>query len=193
MILKGDSLDLILKEPGPFDLVVTDPPYAFGGSGDEHELSATVAVVLRETAIRVKPGGWMLIFCASSWRSTTYMAESVRGILQPVRIGHWLKPKARTKTRTSGWQWASVHVLACRKGSSSQPPGDYTDHITEPPTMNGRRAELPLRVALWAVEPFAVPGGSFLDPFCGSGALVHAATTCGMLAKGFEKAHPEAD
>jgi hypothetical protein len=34
----------------PFDLIVTDPPYAFGGSGTEHAISATVATVLRESA-----------------------------------------------------------------------------------------------------------------------------------------------
>uniref|UniRef100_UPI002647D395 DNA methyltransferase n=1 Tax=Enterococcus entomosocium TaxID=3034352 RepID=UPI002647D395 len=61
------------------------------------------------------------------------------------------------------------------------------DHITEPPVMNGRRAELPPRVAEWMVRPFAVPGGFMIDPFAGSGALVSAATDCGMDAIGFEK------
>lgn len=56
IIKKGDSLDLILAETIIPDLVVTDPPYAFGGSGNEHALSATVAVVLRETAVRLAKG-----------------------------------------------------------------------------------------------------------------------------------------
>lgn len=32
-IVRGDALDLIQQEQGTFDLVATDPPYSFGGSG----------------------------------------------------------------------------------------------------------------------------------------------------------------
>jgi DNA modification methylase len=54
------------------------------------------------------------------------------------------------------------------------------------PIYNGRRAQLPAEVAEWAVAPFAIPGGNFLDPFAGSGALVNAAERHGMNALGFE-------
>jgi DNA modification methylase len=37
------------------------------------------------------------------------------------------------------------------------------------------------------VEPFAVPGGTFCDPFAGSGRLVDAARAAGMSAMGIEK------
>lgn len=187
MLIKGDSLDLIRAERGPIDLIVTDPPYAFGGDGDEHAISATVAVVLRESARRLAKGRWMVVFCASSWRSTSYMVEAVRGVVQPVRIGHWLKPASRTKTRTPGWQWASVHAIAFRKGKASGDPGEMLDHITAPVVTRGRRAELPPSVADWAVKSFAVPGGRFVDPFAGSGALVLAAERCGMMAIGYEQ------
>ncbi|MCC2652786.1 MAG: hypothetical protein K0Q60_2949 [Microvirga sp.] len=43
---EGHSVDLLADAP-ELDLVATDPPYAFGGSGDEHAISATVAVALR--------------------------------------------------------------------------------------------------------------------------------------------------
>src|SRR4051812_15850840 len=73
--IAGDALDLIqsFNPAMPLDLLVTDPPYAFGGSGDEHALSATVAVVLREAAQRLRRGSWAVIFSAASWRSTAYM------------------------------------------------------------------------------------------------------------------------
>ena len=61
MLIKGDSLDLILAETTKPDLIVTDPPYAFGGSGGEHALSATVAVVLREAAVMIAVISVMLI------------------------------------------------------------------------------------------------------------------------------------
>lgn len=189
VILRGDALELLESNEGQaFDLVVTDPPYAFGGDGEEHELSATVAVVLRETARRLKKGRWMIVMCASSWRSTHYMVDALRGVVQPVRIGRWNKPVARTKARTPGWKWASVNVIAFRKGTSLEYPDcSDLDHITAAPVQNGRRAELPPEVAAWMVRPFAVPDGAFLDPFAGSGAIVKAASDCGMRAVGFEK------
>lgn len=192
-IRRGDSLDLIQVFNEAPDLIVTDPPYAFGNQGvDEHEMSATVAVVLRESAIRLKKGRWMLIMCASSWRSTAYMVESVRGILQPVRIATWCKPRARTKARTAGWLWTSVNVIAFKKGKAVESqPVDLLDHITEEPVMNGRRAELPSRVAEWMVLPYAVPGGLLLDPFAGSGTILRAAERAGMRAVGFDKRGPE--
>ena len=186
---QGDSLDLILAEAAIPDLIVTDPPYAFGGSGAEHALSATVAVVLRESAVRLAKGRWMLVMCASSWRSTAYMVESVRGVVDPVRIATWCKPAARTKVETAGWKWASVNVVAFRKGKALNACAALDlDHILVAPITIGRRSELPPEVAMWMVKPFAVPDGVFLDPFAGSGAIVRAAEQCGMQAIGYEKA-----
>jgi DNA modification methylase len=186
-LIKGHALDLIERMVESPDLIATDPPYAFGGTGDEHALSATVATVLRESARRLKKGRWMLVMCAASWRSTSYMVESVRGLVEPVRIATWCKPQARTKVKTTGWAWASVNVIAFKKGRAldleSEP---YLDHITAAPVINGRRAELPAEVAQWMVGPFAVRGGTMLDPFAGSGALVRAAAERGMESVGFE-------
>lgn len=186
-IIRGHALDLLEQDQGAYDLIATDPPYAFGGSGTEHALSATVATVLRESARRLKRGRWMLVMCAASWRSTAYMVEAVRGIVEPVRMGTWCKPKARTKVDTEGWKWASVNVIAFRKGKA-EPLADCNvlDHITAEPIIKGRRAELPPEVAAWMVGPYTVPGGLMLDPFAGSGALLRAAMDAGMGATGFE-------
>lgn len=194
-IQQGDALYLLDEfrinagRERVFDLVVTDPPYAFGGSGNEHALSATIAVVLRETAQMMVRGSWMVVFAASSWRSTSYMVEAVRGVLEPVRVGVWTKPESRTRVSGPGWQWANVFAIALRKGKSNAglAPSELLDHIEAPIIRNGRRAELPPEVADWAVAPFALSGGTFLDPFAGSGALVEAASRAGMKAVGFEK------
>ena len=187
-IIKGDALDLIESlEDKPF-LIATDPPYAFGGSGEEHAISATVAIVLRESARRLQRGGWMLVMCASSWRSMSYMVESVRGILDPVRVATWTKPSSRSKTRTPGWAWASVSVIALRRGKSADlDRSAILDHHAAPIITNGRRAELPPSVADWVVGPFAKKGEPMLDPFAGSGALVAAADRAGMRGMGYEK------
>lgn len=184
---KGDALDLITAMTERPDLVVTDPPYALRGDGDEHAISATVAIVLREAAVRLKKGGWMLVMCASSWRSQAYMVESVRGIVEPVRTLTWCKPVAKTKARTSGPAFASVQVLVFKKGKSEVPPGFMLDHITAPVVMNGRRAELPWQVADWMVTAYGKEGDLILDPFAGSGAILSAAERYAMRAIGFEK------
>lgn len=194
MIKRGDSLDLILAETSTPDLIVTDPPYAFGGSGNEHALSATVAIVLRESAAKLAKGRWMIVACASSWRSTAYMVESVRGIVDPIRIATWCKPTARTKVETSGWKWASVNIIAFRKGKAlSDHPAADLDHITAAPVTKGRRAELPPDVAAWMVKPFAVPGGLLLDPFAGSGSILKAGLDCGMRVIGYDINPPSED
>jgi DNA modification methylase len=195
-LIRGDALDLLSqwrqsgRWPDEFDLVVTDPPYALTGHGGEHELTATVAVALREAAQLLKPGRWMLVMCAASWRSTAYMVEALRGVLTPVRIGTWCKPAARTRTRTGGWAWASVNVMVFRSGKRSAAglPSPAVDHITEPPLTCGRRAQLPPRVADWLVAPYAVADGMLLDPFAGSGEILRAAARAGMDAVGIELA-----
>jgi DNA modification methylase len=195
MITQGDALDLISSfEEKPF-LIATDPPYAFGADAKEHALSATVAVVLREAAKRLQRGGWMLTMSASSWRSMAYMVESVRGIVEPVRVATWTKPEARSKTRTPGWLWASVSVIAFRKGKSEDLiSSNLLDHIEAPIVTDGRRAQLPPAVADWVVQPYAKAGALMLDPFAGSGALCLAAERAGMRAIGFEKdVTPEED
>lgn len=190
VMLAGDALDLsttMLETP---DIIVTDPPYALRGDGDEHAISATVAIVLRETSSRLKRGGWMLVMCASSWRSQAYMVESVRGIVEPVRTLTWCKPSARTKAKTSGPAFASVQVIAFKKGKSAVEPADILDHITAPPVTNGRRAELPPDVADWVVRAYGRPGDLLLDPFAGSGAILQAAERAGLRAIGFDKRPP---
>lgn len=187
-LIKGDALDLITAFDQKPDLIVTDPPYAFGGGGiEEHAISATVAIVLREAAIKLKKGGWMLVMCASSWRSQAYMAEAVRGIIEPVRTMTWCKPTARTKARTSGPSFATVQVLVFKKGKSDCEAADILDHITAEPVLNGRRAELPPCVADWLVAGYGYENDLLLDPFAGSGAILKAAERHGLNAIGFEK------
>lgn len=187
MILRGHALDLLEQLAETPDLVVTDPPYAFGGSGPEHAVSATVATVLRESARRLAKGRWMLVMCAASYRSQAYMVEAVRGLVEPVRVATWCKPFARTKVQTTGWKWASVSVIAFKKGKAiDTPETGYLDHITAEPVMRGRRAELPFEVANWMVQPYVVEGGLCFDPFAGSGQILKAAEIHGMRTIGYE-------
>lgn len=197
IIVQGHAMDLLGQLGVRPAVVCTDPPYAFGGDGDEHAISATVATVLRESAMRLQRGGWFVVMCAASLRSEDYMRESIRGCgLTPVRRGTWAKPTSRTKVKTTGWDWASVSVLVFRKGRAK--PVDLRasrllDWILCEPDRIGRRAAVPLEVADWMVRPFCIPGGLALDPFAGSGRLLAAAAAGGMRAVGFEKKPPMND
>jgi DNA modification methylase len=191
-LIEGDALDVLSRDwwPAQFDLVVTDPPYSLSGRGAEHEMTATVAVVLRESARLLRAGGWMLVMCAASWRSTAYVVEALRGVVIPVRIGTWCKPAARTRTRTRtvGWAWASVNVIVFRTGECAiGAPCPALDHISAAPLTCGRRAQLPPAVADWLVRPYAVAGGELFDPFAGSGEILRAANRAGMNAIGIER------
>jgi tRNA G10 N-methylase Trm11 len=186
-LIHAHCLDALPEVP-ELDLIATDPPYAFGGTGDEHALSATVAVALREYAGKLRRGRWMLVMCASSWRSTSYMVEAVRGVVDPIRVAHWKQAGGAHQGQHERLRWASVHVIAFRRGKGADiAPSCHLDHITAPPLTTGRRAELPPEVAAWMIEPFAIAGGTMCDPFAGSGALVKAAATAGMEAIGIEK------
>jgi DNA modification methylase len=188
LVREGDALELLTSfEHEKIDLLATDPPYTFGAGNTEHAISATVAVVLREAAKRIRRGGWAVIMCAASWRSQAYMVESVRGILEPVRVATWVKPSRATKVRTPGWAWSSVSVIAFRRGKSAKlEPSVIPDYIACDPFVGGRRAQLPQEVAEWMVAPFVVEGGLALDPFAGSGAIVAACERAGMHSIGFE-------
>jgi DNA modification methylase len=186
-IIRGHATDLIDAFERHPDLIVTDPPYAFGGEAQETELSAAVAVVLRESAKKLKRNSFMVILCASSWRSINYMVEATRGIAHhPVRIGTWVKPNSRSKVTTSGWKWASVAAVVFKKGKPQAPSTETLDWIESPIVLKGRSMQLPEQVAEWAVKPFAIPGGLLLDPFAGSGAILHAGDKFGMDSVGFE-------
>lgn len=185
-IIRGHATDLIETFDRQPDLIITDPPYAFGGEQQETELSAAVAVVLRESAKKLKRNSFMVVLCASSWRSINYMVEATRGIAHPVRIGTWVKPNSRSKVTTSGWKWASVAAVVFKKGKPKAEPNETLDWIESPIVLKGRSMQLPEQVAEWAVKPFAIPGGLLLDPFAGSGAILQAGDKFGMDSVGFE-------
>src|SRR5215472_12965489 len=133
MINIGNAVGLIQQLGEAPALVATDPPYAFGNTCAEHAISATVAIALREAAQRLQQGRWMVVMCAASWRSTAYV-EAVRGIAEPIRIATWCKPTAKCKVAVAGWQWASVNVIAFRKGKSTEKePTALLDHILAEP------------------------------------------------------------
>ena len=181
MIHHGNAAELINTLP-PFDLVVTDPPYAMGGVDGEWRLTAEVAITLRDAAKVIKPrDGAMVVLAASSGRSVEFMSAAVG---MPVRrILTWHRPDARTTAR-AGWRFDTVLALVFGK----VPPtgGDSSFISATSPKESGHKAEVPYAVAEWLLAPFGDRSRVVLDPFCGSGALLHAARVAGHDAVGID-------
>lgn len=175
MIHHGNAADLV-GSLAPFDLVVTDPPYAMGGVDGEWRLTAEVAIALRDAAKVIKKReGAMVVLAASSGRSVEFMSSAVGLPLK--RILTWHRPDARTAAR-SGWRFDTVLALVFGK---VPPEGGSSSFISAAsPKPSGHKAEIPDEVADWLLAPFR-DSDVVLDPFCGSGALLAGAQRQGRL------------
>lgn len=198
------------------DAVMTDPPYSSGGmvrgdriqdvhtkyvqsdsesgkwlsafSGDNRDSRGYgywCALWLSECLRITKPGGICALF--TDWRQLPVTTDALqaggwvwRGIVP------WYKPAARP---TQG-RWAnSCEYLAWGTNGpreldghafpgfyqASPPPSSEREHITQKPVAV-------LRDMLRVVPP----GGTVLDPFCGSGTTLEAAAASGRRAIGVE-------
>jgi DNA modification methylase len=195
-IINADALETLVGWNGArrFDLVVTDPPFSSGNQGiPENELTANVILALHEAAKLVKPGGWMLVMSASSDRSLSFVRGAVSKVLVPVRIAPWCRVGAKSIAKDAGWNFDTYLVSAFRrkkgrkdkkeqKTESRRIPG----YIVAAPLKHGRRFALPSEVADWMIGPFAMPGGTLLDPFAGSFEIVRAAERAGMHGVGID-------
>lgn len=181
MIHHGNAAELV-SAVGPFDLVVTDPPYAMGGVDGEWRLTAEVAIALRDAAKVIrKADGAMVVLAASSGRSIEFMSSAVGLPLK--RVLTWHRPDARSAAR-SGWRFDTVLALVFGK---VPPEGGASSFMSAAsPKPSGHKAEIPDEVADWLLAPFAGPRIT-LDPFCGSGSLLAAAQRQGHRTIGIDR------
>lgn len=164
-ILHGDALDIIPHfQPGAFDAVITDPPYAGGGAKPSEKTRTTNQKYSSMSADKALPDfdgdqkdqlSWML------W--TAVWMSKVRAACKPgAPICVFI-------------DWRQLPALACLPGVFRHANPANRIHVTEKP--------LPL---MREVVQICEQGGRILDPFAGAGTTVLAAVQEGCEAVGIE-------
>ena len=214
-ILHGDTLSLLRSfAPGSFDALITDPPYASGGSKPAEKSRTT-----NQKYSSLKSDSPFPDFDGDqkdqrSW--TRWMAEWLSDARRVCKPGSpiclfidWRQYPAITDAlQWAGWIWRGCAVwdkLTCRpqKGRFRQ-QSEFIVWGSNGPLPIGRPVEClpgvfryanpqnrihvtekPLQLMRDLVK-ICVPGGRILDPFCGAGTTVLAALLEGYEAVGIE-------
>lgn len=199
-----------------FDAIITDPPYSSGGAMladkqqstsskytstktnclmpdfegdalDQRSWTRWMAEAFRLARACSKPGAVLCAF--TDWRQLPAMSDAIqwagwlwRGILP------WDKKNARPQPGRFRQQaefivWASNGKLSVKRPVPVL-PGAFS---VAPPTQANRyhQTEKPVELMRQLVR-ICVPGGTILDPFCGSGSTLHAALLEGYQSVGIE-------
>lgn len=179
----------ILPHLDPVDLVLTDPPYALGGSKPEYRVTASVAIGLDHASRRVKRKGTMAVFTTTSGRGIEYVLGAVNPTLPFNRLLVWHKRFVNSAV-AGPWRWDLVSILLFGRGTWGRP--QWSSMVeSEASTENGHEdtghpAQVPENVAEWLWLPFEEEVETVLDPFLGVGSLLYPARLSGKRVIGCE-------
>ena len=183
-ILHGDALDIIPHfQPGAFDAVITDPPYAGGGAKPSEKTRTTNQKYSSMSADKALPDfdgdqkdqlSWML------W--TAVWMSKVRAACKPgapicVFIDWRQLPSMTDALQWAGWTWRGIAVWD--KPSGRPQRGRFRQQAEF--IVWGSNGKMPLERNVGCL-----PGGRILDPFAGSGTTILAAVQEGYEAVGIE-------
>ena len=176
-VYHGDARD-VLPELASVDAVVTDPPYGLDFEYDEwqdtreawHALMDDVVPLLRMLAPFV-----VLPTCGIDRLPWWYANHAPDWLLA------WYKgsPGHLSKVGFNAWEALVVY---------GRPPRPIHDYFQSPCGFdpNGHPCPKPVGWATWLVSRACLPGGTVLDPFCGSGTVLRAAKSLNRHAVGVE-------
>jgi hypothetical protein len=188
-IWHGDCRDVI-PDLDPVDVVITDPPYAIGGSRAEWKVTASVGTGIHLAARKIKKGGAALVFTTTSGRGIEFTMGAVGSALPFNRLLVWHKTFVRSRV-AGPWRWDAVAILAFGRASFGRPEHSSVFTSTGPASnghlgSTGHPAELPEGISEWLYAPFGAGDAVMLDPFMGSGRLLDAAVRRGQKCIGIE-------
>lgn len=195
------------------DLCVTDPPYGvgvgtdnFGHKGDNKTykdgyndtISEYVNIIARFAGnlVRVmKPGSHSYVFCAEEHFHLISQNFESAGftVIRPAMI--WYKTNdgngvTRSPQYTPGLQYEAIMMLyAPGKRVKLSWPGQGNVICNDPVPDSQRDHPFQKPVALYKdlIIRSKVQGGTFIDPFCGTGSSLIAAMELGMVGHGAEE------
>lgn len=188
-IYHGDCRE-VLPTLDPVDVVITDPPYAIGGSRSEWKVTASVGTGIHLAAKKVRKGGALLVFTTTSGRGIDFTMGAVGSALPFNRLLVWHKSFVRSRV-AGPWRWDAVAILAFGRACFGRPEHSSVFTSTGPASKRllgetGHPAELPEGIADWLYLPFETEESVLLDPFMGSGRLLDTASRLGRRAIGIE-------
>lgn len=214
-ILHGDTLKLVKAfQPGIFDAVITDPPYASGGTKQNERNRTTNQKYSSMSAANALPDFDGDNKDQRSW--THWMAEWLYDVRKACKKGapiclfiDWRQyPSITDALQWAGWIWRGTAVWD--KGNSRPQKGRFRQQaeyivwgsngpmpINRPvsclpgvfrygnPQNRIHVTEKPLQLMKDVIQ-ICEPGGLILDPFAGAGTTVLAAVMTGYRAVGIE-------
>lgn len=211
----GDCLEVMPRLEGPFDAVMTDPPYSSGGQFRSDRMNSTIQKYIQTDSLdtwRVPFTGdnrdqrGFLIWC-SMWMGKARHLTRPGGIL--LTFTDWRQLPAMTDAmQCGGWVWRGIATwwkpgIRMQRGRFSLSAeyivfgsnGDLSEGEHSPQNVlrckpikgndKNHIAEKPVQVLTWALG--ITPANSvILDPFMGSGTTLMAARNEGRRAVGIE-------
>ena len=179
-VLHGDCVDVMRQmEAGSVDFILTDPPYlvnyrARDGQTVANDDNATwLEPAFREMHRLLKPGSFCLSFYG--WNKGDLFMHAWRKAGFRV-VGHVVFRKGyASSTRFLKSHHEQAYLLA--KGDAAVPASPLPDVIDWAYTGNRLHpTQKPISILRPFIDTFCQPGGIVLDPFCGSGSTLVAAS-----------------
>lgn len=169
-IYHGDCFELLACVAA--DIVVTDPPYGIGFAGQPtkwQRRAGKSAERWDDNAPDLTPVLKAAVDAACVWGGNYFPLPVSRGWLV------WTKPDAPPSMGSVELAWTSRDQNA-----------RYISHSISATNSErlGHPTQKPLRVMRWSIQ--AMPDGTILDPFMGSGTTLRAAKDLGRKAIGIE-------
>ena len=186
-ILHGDTLKLVKAfQPGIFDAVITDPPYASGGTKQNERNRTTNQKYSSMSAANALPDFDGDNKDQRSW--THWMAEWLYDVRKACKKGapiclfiDWRQyPSITDALQWAGWIWRGTAVWD--KGNSRPQKGRFRQQAEY--IVWGSNGPMPINRPVSCLP--GVFRGLILDPFVGAGTTVLAAVMTGYRAVGIE-------
>ena len=179
-VIHGDCIDVMSHmEPAMVDMILTDPPYITryrsrdGQTVRNDDNDRWLEPAFAEAHRILKPGGFCISFYG--WNQTDKFLGAWRAAgFRPV--GHLIfRKRYASAGRFLRYHHEQAYLLAKgRVELPSAPIPDVIDWRYEPNRLHP--TQKPVSVLTPLIEAFSKPGEIILDPFCGSGSTLVAAS-----------------